>query len=432
MDMVKTRFAPSPTGFLHIGGARTCLFSWLYTRAHQGSFVLRIEDTDQARSKKEYLDEILESLQWLGLDWDEIFYQSHRFELYREHAQRLIARGLACKKDGAVFFKYSFNEVVLNDLVRGRIVFNELPKDEEVIIKSDGSPTYNFSCVIDDALMGITHVVRGDDHISNTPKQILMYQALDFSVPEFAHVPLILSTSGGRMSKRFGATSIREYKEQGYFPEAVVNYLLLLGWSPKENQEIISLGEAKNKFDLGDINQTAASFAIEKFNWINAEYLKKKIKDNAGEELYQATAMIIKNAGIDVDGFKKEYVLEVLNLFKDRLSFLSEILQRGRFCFTDDFIYEEETETILRNKLPAELKKLKEALRVVENFDKDSIERVFRKVCEELGVKTKVLVHPTRIALTGSKIGPGLFETIEVLGKRRVEQRLERLINHWG
>jgi glutamyl/glutaminyl-tRNA synthetase len=243
--MIRVRFAPSPTGYLHIGGARTCLFNWLYARHHKGTFVLRIEDTDLARSKKEYLDEILESIKWLGMDFDEIYYQSQRFDLYRQYAAKLVKEGKAYEKEGAVFFKYDFSKVEINDLIRGKIIFTQLPKEEEVIIKRDGTPTYNFSCSIDDALLNSTHVIRGEDHISNTPKQILMYQALGLNQPQFAHVPLILSQDGGRMSKRYGATSIREYKQEGYLAEAISNYLLLLSWSPGNNREIISLAEAK-------------------------------------------------------------------------------------------------------------------------------------------------------------------------------------------
>jgi len=430
--MVKTRFAPSPTGFLHIGGARTCLFSWLYARANKGEFVLRIEDTDRVRSKQEYLDEILESLQWLGLDWDEIHYQSRRFNLYKKYAEELVGNNKAFRKEGAIFFKYEYKDIQITDLIRKKIVFTELPKEEEVIIKSDGSPTYNFSCVIDDALMGITHVIRGDDHIPNTPKQILMYQALGFSVPEFAHVPLILSEEGGRLSKRFGATSLREYKEDGYLPEAVVNYLLLLGWSPGQNQEIISLAQARDKFDIRDVNDTAASFSMDKLNWTDSYYIKNKIENGFVEELYKPAVKILQKEGIPVDDFDKEYILAVIDLFKERLSKLSDLLIRADFCFGDGFSYNEETAVILQRKLPAQIKKLRDTLQNLEKFDKDIIEREFRRVCGELGLKAKDLVHPTRVALTGKKAGPGLFETMQVLGKDRVLQRLDRLINYWG
>ncbi|MBN2120205.1 MAG: glutamate--tRNA ligase, partial [Candidatus Omnitrophica bacterium] len=408
--MVKTRFAPSPTGFLHIGGARTCLFSWLYARSRKGSFVLRIEDTDRVRSKKEYLEEILESLKWLGLDWDEIYYQSRRFKLYREHAQKLIDAGKAYEKEGAVFFKYEFDEVEIDDLIKRKMVFRELPKDEEVIIKSDGSPTYNFSCVIDDALMQITHVIRGDDHISNTPKQILMYKALGFDLPFFAHVPLILAEQGGRLSKRFGATSIRQYKELGYLPQAVVNYLLLLGWSPGGDQEIISLSQAKDKFDLRDINKAAASFTFDKFNWLNAHY----IKESALEDLYWPVVDVFARQGLDLISFDKEYVLKVMGLFRERTTVLSELPEKTRCFFNDDFTYASDTDKVLEKKSMQELKKLTDSLTNLNNFDKETIEKEFRAVCDSLGLKARDLVHPARVALSGQTKGPGLFEAMEV------------------
>ena len=430
--MVKTRFAPSPTGFLHIGGARTCLFSWLYARANQGEFVLRIEDTDIVRSKQEYLEEILESLKWLGLDWDEVHYQSQRFDVYRQYAASLVDNAKAFRKDGAVFFKYDFKEIRINDLIRKEIIFKELPKEEEVIIKSDGSPTYNFSCVIDDALMGITHVIRGDDHIPNTPKQILMNDALGFKRPQFAHVPLILSEGGGRLSKRFGATSIREYKEAGYLPQALVNYLLLLGWSPGENKEIISLNEARLSFKMQDVNDTAASFSIDKLNWLNSQYIKSQCQSSSLSDIYYPTVEILNKAGIQADSFGKEYILEVLSLFKERITKLSDLPERADFCFKEEFSYNEETKDILEKKMPQEMAKLRDALQSIEKFDKDNIEKEFRKVCDELGLKAKILVHPTRVALTGRKVGPGLFETMHVLGKSIVLRRIERLIKYWG
>ena len=274
--MIRVRFAPSPTGNLHIGGARTALFNWLYAKAKGGKFILRIEDTDLARSKKEFLDEILNSLSWLGLDWDEIYYQSERFQLYRDYANQLLDKGLAYKDGEAIIFKVTPQKIKIIDLIRNEpIEFDASVIKDQVLIKSDLSPTYNFACVIDDALMKVSHIIRGDDHISNTPKQIIMYQALGFPVPEFAHLPLILGTEGGRLSKRTGATAISDYRKMGYLPGALVNYLLLLGWSPGENQEIIELKEASGKFDIKDANKTAAAFNLEKLNWLNSQYIKK-------------------------------------------------------------------------------------------------------------------------------------------------------------
>ena len=425
--MVKTRFAPSPTGLLHIGGARTCLFSWLYARSKKGSFVLRIEDTDRVRSKQEYIDEILQSLKWLGLDWDEIYYQSRRFKVYRDYAQKLIESGKAHEKEGAVFFKYDFSQIEIEDLIKRKVTFSELPKEEEVIIKSDGSPTYNFSCVVDDALMEITHVIRGDDHVSNTPKQILMYKALGFAVPAFAHLPLIMAEAGGRLSKRFGATAISEYRQAGFLPEAVANYLLLLGWSPGGDQEIIGLDEAKEKFAIEDVNKAAASFSLDKFTWLNSQY----IKNSDASDLVPEVIEHLKAYGIDTAPFSREYIVKVIDLFKERMPTLADLPPRAAFCFRDDVVYEEEAKDVLGKNLASPVKILRDTLSNLKNFDKDSIEKDFRQVCADQGLKAKDLVHPARVALTGSKKGPGLFETIEVLGKDRTAQRLDRLIEHW-
>ncbi|MBU2474319.1 MAG: glutamate--tRNA ligase [Candidatus Omnitrophica bacterium] len=425
--LTRVRFAPSPTGYLHIGGARTCLFNWLYTRKIGGEFILRIEDTDQERSKPEYLQEILESLNWLGLDWDEIYYQSQRFDLYRQYAEKLISEGKAYLSEGAVFFKYNFKRIEINDLIRGKIIFSELPKSEEVIIKSDGSPTYNFSCCIDDALMKISCVIRGEDHISNTPKQILMYEALSFSIPEFAHLPLILSPDGGRMSKRFGATSIREYREMGYLSEALVNYLLLLGWSPGKNQEIISLSEAKDLFQIKDVNKTGAIFSPDKLNWLNGDYIRKMgLKDFSRlieDYLSQKKAL--------PQSLDREYLERVAELFKERTVTLSGLVEATRFCFYEDFKYDPEALKILETDSSKEVRFLIEQLGLIEEFKKDFLDKAFRLAAEKLGLKLKVLIHPVRVALIGRKDGPGLFETLELLGREKVISRLNRLLKYW-
>ena len=423
--MVRTRFAPSPTGFLHLGGARTALFSWLYARKNNGEFILRIEDTDKTRSKKEYLDEILESLSWLGIDWDRIFYQSQRLNIYQEYAKKLVDEGKAYCKEGAIYFKYEFKRIKFVDLIKGEIEFERLPKEEEVIIKSDGTPTYNFSCVIDDALMGITHVIRGEDHISNTPKQILIYEALGFNPPYFAHLPLILSPDKTRLSKRKGAVSIREYREEGYLKEAILNYLLLLGWSPKDNREIISIEEAQNIFDIKDISKSNASLSLEKLNWINSEYIKRK----SLEELTSLVENYLINKGFKE--INKEYLKKVVVLFKERITKLADLLDWAYFCFYDDFSYAPDTEKILERDLSQEVEVLKERLSKIENFTKEEIEKEFRDTAASLGLKTRDLVHPVRVALTGRRVGPGLFETMEVLGREKVIKRLERLIDYW-
>ncbi|MBN3040143.1 MAG: glutamate--tRNA ligase [Candidatus Omnitrophica bacterium] len=424
---LRVRFAPSPTGFLHIGGARTCLFNWLYAKHRSGKFILRIEDTDLERSKKEYLEEILESIKWLGMDWDEVHFQSKRFGLYREYADRLIKEGKAEQKDGAVFFKYQMQRIEIDDLNRGKIIFNELPKNEEVIIKSDGSPTYNFSCVIDDALMDINCVIRGEDHISNTPKQILMYQALGFSIPKYAHVPLILSPSGGRLSKRFGATSIREYKEQGYLSKALANYLLLLGWSPKDNREIISLQEAKDIFDIKDVNKTGAVFSLDKLEWINGEYIRSMSLD----EFTDLAGSYLGEKSFLPENLEREEIKKIVGLFQVRTSKLADLITSMKPYFDQEVIYSPDTQDVLEKPLVKELQFLIEGLKIIQDFTKENIEQGFRKACEDLGLKLKNLVHPVRVALTGTKHGAGLFETMEVLGKDKVIKRLNKIIQYW-
>lgn len=426
-NKIRVRFAPSPTGFLHIGGARTCLFNWLYARKNNGVFVLRIEDTDLQRSQKEYLEEILESIQWLGMNWDELYHQSDRFDLYKSYAKKLVDEGKAYEKDGAIFFKYEFDQIEIDDSIRGKIVFNQLPKEEDVIVKSDGSPTYNFCCVIDDALMGITDVIRGEDHISNTPKQILIYKSLGFSTPRFAHVPLILSPDGGRLSKRFGATSIREYREMGYLSEAIVNYLMLLGWSPGDDKEIISLAEAKNIFDIKDVNKTGAAFSIEKLNWLNGEYIRKKDIS----QLYPLIIEALNKKNFLPKDINKDYLEKVIRLFKERMILLADCVDLMYFCFYNDYVYSPEVEKVLERDLSKEIGDFIEALKGLANFSKEEIEQQLRLVAQNNKLKAKDLVHPVRGAISGRTTGPGLFETIEVLGKDTVLNRLERLLKYW-
>jgi glutamyl-tRNA synthetase len=392
-----------------------------------GEFILRIEDTDLERSKKEYLDEILESINWLGMDWDSIFYQSKRFELYREYADKLIKKGLAYEKEGAIFFKYEFERIEVDDLIRGKISFDELPKLEEVIIKSDGSPAYNFSCAIDDATMEISCVIRGEDHLSNTPKQILMYKALGFAIPKFAHLPLILSPGGGRLSKRFGATSIREYRNLGYLPEAIINYLLLLGWSPKENVEIISVVEAEKIFEVKDVNKSGAAFSLDKLNWMNSQYIKEK----TSQELADLFEPQLKRVKFLPEKADKQYLVKVINLFKERISNPLELVDKARSLYYDDFTYDEDAKEILAKNLSKEVKLLIDRFAKINEFNKEIIEKEFRAAVSESGLKLRDLIHPTRVALTGKKTGAGLFETLEVLGRERAIERLERLLKYW-
>jgi len=338
--MVKVRFAPSPTGFLHLGSARTALFNWLYARHTDGKFLLRIEDTDKVRSEKKFLDEILEDLKWLGMDWDEEpIYQSQRFDVYREKAEELLTKGKAYREGEAIIFKVEKGRNLgFDDLIHGQIVTNTDTIKDQVMIKSDGSPTYNFSCVIDDVSMEITHVLRGDDHISNTPKQILFYEALELTPPKFGHMPLILGPDGAKLSKRHGGVSVEEYKREGFLPEALANYLILLGWFPGEDHEILSLEEAVKLFDIDDMSDVQAKFDIQKLRWLNSEYIMKK----KTEVLLPLLKEQLLAANIDISEVTEDYLTMLIDLYKIRMKALSEFVELTECFFKDDFTMDEE------------------------------------------------------------------------------------------
>jgi len=419
--MVKVRFAPSPTGLLHIGGARTALFNWMYAKSQNGKFVLRIEDTDQSRSKAEFLDEILDSMKWLGLDWDEFYKQSERFDLYREHAQKLLSEGKAYKDGEAIILKVPEKTVKLYDLIRGEIEFDSATIKDQVLMKSDGSPTYSLACVVDDALMEISCVVRGEDHISNTPKQILIYEALGFKVPKFAHLPLILGNDGGRMSKRTGAVAVSEYRKMGFLPEAMVNYLMLLGWSPGNDQEVVEMKDALKKFTVKKINKAAAMFSMDKLKWVNSQYIKKMNDD----DLMKHVVPFLKEKGYINDDYDSNDLKVVVKLFKGRISTLNEFLDWADFIFLDKpHMDPKAQQEHLSKDRKKEFELFCDRLNGIDPFEAQSIEKTFRELVEELGLKTSDLVHPVRVALTGKAVGPGLFETIAVLGKDKTIQRL--------
>ena len=334
--MPVVRFAPSPTGFLHIGGARTCLFNWLYARSTKGKFILRIEDTDMTRSGAKYPEEILESLKWMGLDWDEIYYQSKRFDLYREYAQKLMEEGKAYKDGEAIIYKIPQDtKIRFFDVLRGEIAVDTEQLKDQVLLKSDGSPAYNFCCVVDDALMGMTHIIRGDDHIANTPKQIMLYEALAFKLPKFVHISMIHGEDGSRMSKRHGATAISEYKKQGYLPQALVNYLALLGWNPGTSKEIFTKEALIKEFSLKRINKTAAIFDINRLSWVNGQY----IKDMDIEKLTQSIVPLLKEKDYIKDDYDKEWLRGLVMLYKTRLPTLEHFANLAGFFFVDNFCY---------------------------------------------------------------------------------------------
>jgi len=422
--MVKVRFAPSPTGFLHLGSARTALFNWLHARHTDGKFLLRIEDTDKVRSDKKFLEEILADLKWLGIDWDdELLYQSQRFDVYREKAEEILAKGKAYKEGEAIIFKVEKSrDVEFNDIIHGKIMTNTDTIKDQVMIKSDGSSTYNFSCVIDDVYLEITHVLRGDDHISNTPKQILFYEALELTPPKFGHMPLILGPDGAKLSKRHGGVSVEEYKREGFLPEALANYLILLGWFPGEDHEILSLDEAVRLFDIDDMSDVQAKFDIQKLRWLNSEYIMKE----KTEELLPLLKGQLSAAKIDISGVTDEYFLKLIDLYKVRMKTLSDFAELTECFFKDDFTMDEEGKKKFLDK-----EENKENIRIfadrlegLEDFSHENIEKTCRDIAEERGLKAAGIIHPTRIAISGKTKGAGLFEMMELLGKEKVLERM--------
>ena len=425
--MVRVRFAPSPTGNLHIGGGRTALFNWLFSQSQNGKFILRIEDTDQERSKKEFVDEILNSLKWLGFNWDELYYQSERFQRYRLQADKLLKAGLAYIEKSpegkeAVIYKVPQRKIRVIDLIRGQIEFDSSLIKDQVLIKSDGTPTYNFACVVDDAEMNITHIIRGDDHISNTPKQILIYEALGFALPNFAHLPLIMGVDGGRLSKRTGATAISDYRKMGYLSEALLNYLLLLSWAPGDNRELISVKEAVKLFDIKNVNKTSATFDLKKLDWINNQYLKNADPEKLADEL---VPLLAEKNYINKDSFDRAYLLTLVKLFQARLPRLNDFVEWADFFFLEEPVMDEAAKVkYLGQDISKEFNLFVQKLDNLACFDIINIEAGFRELVGELGIEAKKLIHPIRVALTGKTIGPGLFEVIYYLGKERSKKRL--------
>jgi len=463
--LVRTRFAPSPTGYLHIGGVRTALFNWLFARHHGGRFILRVEDTDQARSSQEYLNAILEGLTWLGLNWDEgPYFQSQRVHLYREHVEQLLAAGKAyrcyCtpeeleerrqqalaegrkpKYDGrcreradqptglpfVIRFKApQGGETVVDDLIKGKVTFENAEFDDLIIQRSDGAPTYNFVVVVDDVLMGITHVIRGDDHLNNTPRQIHLYEALKYPIPAFAHLPLILGEDRTRLSKRHGAASVTAYQEMGYLPHALVNYLARLGWSYGD-QEVFSPQELIENFSLEGVGRSAGVFNPDKLLWLNAHY----IKEGDPHEIARQLIPFLQQRGIKVE-FNGRLVKAVQSL-QPRAKTLAEMAEMAEFYFRDDFSYDEKgSRKFLRPELSSFLVSLLEEFRGSEDFDGVDLERRFRRLTEQQGLKLNQAAQGVRVALTGKTISPGLFEVMEGIGRERVIKRLERALGYIG
>jgi glutamyl-tRNA synthetase len=440
---VRVRFAPSPTGFLHIGGARTALFNWLFARHTGGAFILRIEDTDATRNTQEAVEVILNGLRWLGLEWDEgpttgdakgpgkgnhgPYFQSERGEIYRRRIQELKDKGFAYDHEGAVKFKMTREPIVIPDMVVGD-VRRELTDREQldpdfVIVRSDGQPVFHLVNVIDDLEMAITHVIRGEDHLSNTAKHIALFRAFGVEPPKYAHIPLILNHDGSKMSKRDQGASLTSYMDEGFAPEAVVNYLCLLGWSPKENREVISVEETVKVFDLPQILRHNARFDLDKLHWLHGEYIRLMSNDR----FYELAVPALNKAGFDTGKYPSAYVEAALDTCKGKKRLFSELADYGGFYFVEEVTYDPEAaakDFTLENR--DRLKKLRDAFAALSIFDAASLENCLKEMAKQLGVKTGVLVHPTRLACTGKTAGPSLYHLLEVLGNEKVLARIER------
>ena len=418
--MVRVRFAPSPTGNLHIGSSRTALFNWLYARSQSGKLILRIEDTDKKRSSEEYLKEIISSLKWLGLDWDEgPYFQSKRQDIYLSYAEKLLKQGVAYKDGEAIIFKVPAEKVKMYDLVHGEIEVDNTLIGELVLIKSDKTPAYNFACVIDDIDMKISHVIRGDDHISNTNKQFALYNALSVKPPKFAHIPLILGPDKAPLSKRFGAVSIGEYKEKGYLPEAMVNYLSLLGWSPGNNKEFMETKEIIKNFGIKRINKRAAEFDEDKLRWLNGEHIRKLDIDK-----FMETA-----EGFIEDKFPKEWFKKFCKLYHGRVKTLVEFKKELDIFAKDEVSYDKEAvEKFLKKKEVLDMLKLaSQRLEKIKDFTPKAIEDESRALIKELNLKGADLIHPLRVAVTGKSVSAGIFEVLALLGKEKTIKRLNKI-----
>lgn len=426
--MIRVRFAPSPTGYLHIGGVRTALFNFLYARNQQGKFLLRIEDTDRERSKPEFEEEILRAMKWLGLESDEpLMRQSERLAIYKASAQELVAKGLAYEEKGAIKFKMPAQKAVFHDLVHGEVQFDTSLFGDLVILKSDGYPTYHMACVVDDHAMEITHVIRGDDHLSNTPRQILLFEALGWKAPKYAHLPLIMGDDGTPLSKRHGAVSLTAFREEGFLPAGLLNYLALLGWGTEGNQEFYSVEELCKKFSLKRISKANAKFNREKLEWLNAQHLKKMPEE---EYLKVLTDFYAKTEAKKIPAEKWK---RIALLYRSRIRTLKDFQVQAAYCLSEIEAYEPELhESFLSNK---PLKRHLEAWMdlVSEMNEKDfedpkKIEDATRENAAGWGIEAKDLIHPLRFAVSGKTVTPGLFELMNVLGKETCIKRLKKFL----
>lgn len=459
---VRSRFAPSPTGYLHIGGARTALFALLTARQHAGRFVLRIDDTDRQRSTREFHDDIVDSLQWLGLDWHEgPYYQRQRFDLYRETAERLLTRGLAfrcfctpeeldAKRKAALaagrnpaydgtcrdshpppgdtrpsvlrFRSPRQGETVVHDVLKGRVAFQNQELDDLILVRSDGSPTYNFCSVVDDADLRISHVIRGDDHLTNTPRQVLLFQAIDAPLPQFAHLPLILGRDRAPLSKRHGATAVRAYREAGYLPDALVNFLARLGWAHGDD-EMFSRQDLERLFRLEDVGNSAGVFNAEKLAWLNAQYLQQRDPTTLVRE---AEPFLPPADGAPADA---GWLAGALATLQPRAKTLVELGAQARFYLRDDVTLDPKAAAkFLNDATLPRLARLRTRLEALADWNEDALHETFTSFIDAEGVKLGKVAQPVRVALTGSTASPGIFQVMAVLGKHRCLDRIDRVL----
>lgn len=483
MSEVRVRFAPSPTGYLHIGGARTALFNWLFAHKMGGKLILRIEDTDTERLKEDSVSQILTSLKWLGINWDEgpevggdcgPYYQSERLDIYKKYAEQLLAEGKAyycfctpadleaqrekqraakqpfryartCRdlskeeveKRLAAGESYSVRvkiplegTITVHDLIHGDVTFNMDQFDDFVIVKSNGMPTYNFAVVVDDHLMGMTHVLRAEEHLSNTPKQLLIYEALGWEPPKFGHMPMILAPDRSKLSKRHGATSVEEFRSQGYLAEAIVNYLTLLGWGPGDERELFTLNETVDLFELEQMSKKAAIYDTKKLTWMNGQYLSELPLEKI---LPEAKAFFIKDGLVTEDWFTahEEYFAKLVDVVRVRVKTLQEVADASTYFFKD--ITEYDAKGVAKHFKPESVAILEQCIAAIEAddvYDLATTEAAYNKIAADNDLSLGKVIHPTRLALTGRTVSPGMFDVMVLLGKEKTLNRLHKAVEY--
>ncbi len=477
MEEIRVRFAPSPTGYLHVGGLRTALYNFLFAKHNNGKFILRIEDTDQSRKVEGAVENLIETLQWAGVEFDEgpgkggsvgPYIQSQRLELYKRYAEQLVEQGDAyycfCtperleqlrkqqqeQKESFAYDRFCRSldpqqakqrvlsgekyvirmkiplegSITFHDVIRGEVTINYNVLDDQVLLKSDGFPTYHLAVVVDDHTMGITHVIRGEEWLPSVPKHLLLYQYLGWKVPVMAHLPLLLNPDRSKLSKRQGDVAVEEYRKKGYLKEAIVNFVALLGWNPGDDREVLTLDELIRDFTLERVGKSGAIFNIDKLNWLNQQHVRRK----TDTELTELVIPYFQSEGINIQ--KNEYTEKVISLLKEKVTTLPDFVEFGNYFFIDPATYEDAGITKHWDaETPQRLSVLLQQLQSINNFTKVEIETTVKAVAEQLSVKTAKLIHPVRLAISGKQVGPGLYEMMEVLGKETVARRIQKALD---